>query len=187
MKNVTLNFQKKFKLWKACASDNLRTVKEHILFKDGYAYASDAHILVRVPLDECTTFDDEERALLDGSLIHKSMLKYIVGFGVVHVKKTDDGVVYLEAHAGENTIKVELGKDGDVLKYPNAEALLQNKSEHAPIRKIGLKPKYIASLTEALGSDRLKFEFIDEKSAIFARPTSETSDAIGLIMPFMTD
>lgn len=188
MKKATSNFMKEFKLWKACSKkEEFRPVMEHVLFKDGYAYASDSHVLVRVPLEECTTFDEDQRALLDGYLIHRSMLQYIVGFDTVLVKKTDDGDVYLEANAGGNIIKVQLAKDGGDLKYPNAEAILQRKSERTPVQKIGFAPKFIASLTDALGTSRLEFAFADEKSAVFVRPVSEISEAIGVIMPIMTD
>ena len=187
MKNGTLNFRKDFKLWKACADDVVRPVMEHILIKGGYAYASDGHVLVRVPLEECTTFEDDQRALLDNCLIHKSMLKYIVGFDIVRVEKNEDGVVYLEAKAGENTLKVELGKNGDVLKYPDAEALLRGSSDRSPVQKIGFAPKLIASLTEAIGTKRVKFEFTNENSAVFVRPLDMSSNAVGIIMPIMTD
>ena len=186
MKNGTLNFKKDFQLWKACATDDMRPVMEYILLKDGYAYASDSHVLVRVPLEECTTFEECQRELLDNCLIHKSMLKYIVGFDIVLVKKTDDGAVYLEAQAGENTVMVTLGKNGDVLKYPNAEEILKGSKDRTPIQKIGFNPKFIASLTAALGTDLLKFEFASENSAVFVRPVSATSNAVGVIMPIMT-
>lgn len=186
MKNGTLNFKKNFQLWKACATDALRPVMEYILLKDGYAYASDSHVLVRVPLDECTTFEEDQRALLDGCLIHKSILKYIVGFDIVLVKKTDDGTVYLEAQAEENTVRVKLAKNGDVLKYPNAEEILKGSKDRTPIQKIGFNPKFIASLTAALGTDLLKFEFASENSAVFVRPVSAISSAVGVIMPIMT-
>lgn len=186
MKNGTLNFKKDFQLWKACASDVVRPVMEHILLKGGYAYASNGHVLVRVPLDELTTFDEEQRAMLDDCLIHKSMLKYIVGFDIVRVEKTEDGAVYLEASTGENIVKVQLGKNGDVLKYPNAEEILKGSKDRTPIQKIGFNPKFIASLTAALGSDSLKFEFSSESSAVFVRPISEISSAVGVIMPITT-
>lgn len=187
MKNGTLNFKKDFQLWKACETDAIRPVMEHILFKDGYAYASDSHVIVRVPLEECTTFEEDQRALLDGCLIHKSMLKYIVGFDIVRIEKTEDGVVYLEARTGENIVKVQLGKNGDVLKYPNAEEILKGSKDRTPIQKIGFAPKFIASLTAALGTDRIKFEFASENSAVFVRPISEISNALGVIMPIMVD
>lgn len=187
MKKVTLNFLKEFKLWKACATDEFRPVMEYILLKNGYAYASDSHVLVRVPLEECTTFDEEQRALLDDCLIHKSMLKYIVGFDIVVVEKDEDGAVCLKASAGENTVTVKLVKNGDVLKYPDAEKLLQSKNDRTPIQKIGLSPKLIASLTDALGADALKCEFDGENSAIFTRPVGESSNAIGIIMPLYTN
>ena len=183
MKNETLNFKKDFQLWKACATDAMRPVMEYILFKDGYAYASDSHVLVRVPLEECTTFEEDQRALLDGCLIHKSMLKYIVGFDIVLVEKAEDGAVCLEARTGENTVKVQLGKNGDALKYPNAEEILKGSKHRTPIQKIGFNPKFIASLTAALGTDLLKFEFASENSAVFVRPVSAISNAVGVIMP----
>jgi len=186
MKNGTLNFKRDFQLWKACATDGMRPVLEYILLKDGYAYASNAHVLVRVPLEECTTFEEDQRALLDGCLIHKSMLKYIVGFDIVHVEKTEDGAVYLETSTGENTVKVQLGKDGDILKYPNAEEILKGSKDRTPIQKIGFAPKFIASLTAALGTDLLKFEFASENSAVFVRPVSANGSAVGVIMPIMT-
>lgn len=185
MKNGTLNFKKEFKLWKACADDSFRPVLEHVLFKDGYAYASNSHILVRVPLAECTTFDDSTIELLDNCLIHKSMLKYIVGFDVVLVEKTDDGAVSLKAKAETNTITVQLGENGESLKYPDVEGLLQSKNDRTPIMQIGLDPKLVYSLTEALGTDLLKFEFSDERSAVFVTPTRRESQALGLVMPFM--
>lgn len=186
MKNGTLNFKKDFQLWKACATDAMRPVMEYILLKDGHAYASDSHVLVRVPLEECTTFEEDQLALLDDCLIHKSMLKYIVGFDIVLVEKTEDGAVYLEARTGENTVKVQLGKNGDALKYPNAEEILKGSKDRTPIQKIGLNPKFIASLTAALSTDLLKFEFSSENSAVFVRPVSAFSNAVGVIMPIMT-
>ena len=186
MKENVMNFSKQFKLWKACAADEMRPVMEYILLKDGYAYASDSHVLVRVPLEECTSFDEEQRALLDNCLIHKSMLKFIVGFDIAIVEKTDEDVVYLEARAGENTVKVQLVKNGDALKYPNAEEILKGSKDRTPIQKIGFNPKFIASLTAALGTDLLKFEFASEKSAVFVRPVSSVSNAVGVIMPIAT-
>lgn len=185
MKNGTFNFKKEFKLWKACASDEFRPVMEYILLKGGYAYASDSHVLVRVPLEECTTIEEEQLALLDDCLIHKSMLKYIVGFDTVLVEKTDEGIVYLDARIGENTVRVQLAKNGETLKFPDAEKILQTKHDRTPIQRIAFNPKFIASLTDALGTDALKFEFSDEKSAVFVRPTDRTSNAVGVIMPMM--
>lgn len=184
---VRTNFTKTFKLWKACSNDDARPVMEYVYFKDGYAYASDSHILVRVPLEECSTFDDESRALLDGCLIRGSVLKYIVGLGSVLVKKTDDGVVYLETEIGENTIKIYLAKNGDILKYPNAEAILQSKAENATTQKIGFNSKFIACLKDALGTDVLKFEITDEKHPVFVSPANLPSNGIGVIIPYITD
>ena len=83
---LKINFLEDYKLWKACAKKNdVRPVLEYVFFRNGYAYASDAHILVRVPLDLCTTFPDEQRELLDGYAIHGQMLKNVVKYEKVTV------------------------------------------------------------------------------------------------------
>ena len=40
-----VNFNKSLQMHLACATDDLRVAMEHIYFQDGFAYASDAHVL----------------------------------------------------------------------------------------------------------------------------------------------
>ena len=58
------NFNRGLRMDLACENDSFRPVFSYIHFKDGYAYASDAHILVKNNLSECSTFTDEEIASL---------------------------------------------------------------------------------------------------------------------------
>ena len=82
------NFNKDLRMDLAC-SDYFRPVFSYIHFKDGYAYASDIHILVKNKLSECSTFTDEEIEKLDGKFIGSKAYKSILSYDMVQV--TDMG------------------------------------------------------------------------------------------------
>ena len=78
--NQRINFNKDVHMHLACAKDDFRPQMQCIYFKDGFAYATDAHVLVKNDLTACSNLDPEQIALLDGKLLHadhyKDILKY---------------------------------------------------------------------------------------------------------------
>ena len=67
MKQEVRNFNKKYQLWKACGFHyDFRTGMHYISFANGYAYATDSHILVRARLTDISNFDEQDLSLLDG-------------------------------------------------------------------------------------------------------------------------
>lgn len=59
MKQEVRNFNKKYPLWKACDFDDVFSKwKRFISFANGYAYATDSHILVRARLTDISNFDE---------------------------------------------------------------------------------------------------------------------------------
>ena len=63
MKKNPKNFNKDFPLWKACGlKDNIRTGMHYISFANGYAYATDSHILVKARLTDISDFDEMDLA-----------------------------------------------------------------------------------------------------------------------------
>ena len=86
--DTAYNFLKKFKLYDVCSDDGRENL-EYVHFINGYAYASDAHIIVRVPLSVCTSFSEDEYKKLNGYSIHFSLLKMLMQFEVVNI---DDGI-----------------------------------------------------------------------------------------------
>ena len=70
MAKILKGFRPNFKIHKVCANDDLRPAMWYVFFKDGNAYATDAHIAIVAPLSTISNFTDEEKKLLEGKLIH---------------------------------------------------------------------------------------------------------------------
>lgn len=67
-----INFDKKCRLDKVCANDDLRPAMEYIYFIGGYAYATNAMILVRASLKSISNLHRETIDKLNGHCIHKN-------------------------------------------------------------------------------------------------------------------
>lgn len=192
MKKNTVNFQPEYKLWNACAKESYgRPVIEYVFFRGGYAYASNGNILVRVPLNLCTTFDEETIERLDGFAIHASILKRIVKYDKVDVSHEiikRDGVekvvAVLIAWKEENCIKVYLADNMSVTP-PNFEDVLQMPSEVTTISQIGMYLNHTDTLTAAMGTKFLKMTFTKKDGKIFAYPVKKDNESVGVIMPLM--
>lgn len=63
------NFSKSVKLFDIAGQDGLRPVMKCVQFKDGFAYATDGHMLIKAMLQDITNFDPEELAILEGKCI----------------------------------------------------------------------------------------------------------------------
>lgn len=58
MKTIFKNFDKSYPLYLACGlKDTFREVMHYIMFSNGYAYATDSHILVKARLTDISDFD----------------------------------------------------------------------------------------------------------------------------------
>lgn len=76
MKIEFKNFNKNYPLHLACGlDDKIRTSLHYIMFKDGYAYATNSYILVRAKLEDISNFDEEDINKLDGFYIHAQSFK----------------------------------------------------------------------------------------------------------------
>ena len=59
------NFDPQFKLHLCCGNDDIRPVFQYIHFIGGYAYATDAHVLIRAKIADISNFTEEEIAMLN--------------------------------------------------------------------------------------------------------------------------
>lgn len=73
----------------ACGTDDLRPHFKNVFFINGYAYASDCHILVRESLN-FHGFDEEQIKLLNGKCISKDSFKYLKN--IVRFEIKSDGI-----------------------------------------------------------------------------------------------
>lgn len=197
MKDLPNNaFLSKCRLWDACnkgGEDGLRPALEYVFFENGYAYASNAHILVRVPITHVSTLADDSLSLLEGHGIHGPLLKRLVHLWPLRVEKEDiidkDGnereMVYIYAYDGENEIRVTL-TNTEQIKPPRMDEMFEITGEREPVHKVGLSQKMLNRLTSALGTTKIKMEFVSEKTKILVTPLEvEHIGAEGLIMPMI--
>ena len=195
------NFLKKFKLYDVCSDNDWRENLEYVHFINGYAYASDAHIIVRVPLSVCTSFGEDEYKKLNGYSIHFSLLKMLMQFEVVNI---DEGIdldnkgetfyfVELTAAMGENDVKVVLrryeDKDKNLIQAPNFEEVIQQGRENeVPVSSIGFRIKLLKTLAAAMGQEIIFLRFTKANGKIYVTPEDETiAGTIGIIMPVIRD
>lgn len=161
----------------ACAKDGLRPAMQCVHFKGGFAYASDAYIVVKQPL-HLSSVDNMD--ILDGVSIHSESFKAIRK--MKHVTATEDGFECLS-------------KDGSKVFFqysmeiaPDFEAVLKPKGAQM-MGEIGVNPGLIGVLKKAMaGGDRVKMTFQGQGNAILFEPLSvDYEGEVALIMPIMTE
>lgn len=187
MKKQRFNFDKNYKLYNACATDQFRPAMEMVHFKDGFAYASDSHILVRVPIGSCVTgMDEEEFGKLNGFSIHWKVLKKLYSYDRIFIERDDEaGTCEIHMSLEDHDICVQL-RSQETLNVPNFEAVIQKNREGEPVSKLGISPKMLARLGSAINlSDRVCMNISGQKNAIHI--SDMMSGAVAVIMPLMVN
>lgn len=187
MKKQRFNFNKSYKLYEACATDKFRPAMEMVHFKDGFAYASDSHILVRVPLMACIIgLDEEEFEKLNGFSIHWKVLKKLFAYDRIWIDRDDEaGTCIVRTELEGHEISIEL-KPQSELKVPDFETVINNKKDAEAVSKLGISPKMLAKLGSAINlSDRITLNIAGQKNAIHI--TDMMTGSVAVIMPVMVN
>ena len=144
MKQKPQNFYKSYPLWLACGLyETIRTGMQYIMFANGYAYATDAHILVRARLTDISDFDEQDLAKLEGKFIHGNNFKKIVkSKGEVTI--TEDAIVVEEENY---TISYPLKTS---TRFPECEKVLNGESEVKFQKEFGISADYLNTLSEVM-------------------------------------
>lgn len=195
-----INFNRNYKLFSACAKHEEGVFSadyEYVYFLNGCAYASDRHILVRVPLDECTSFEEEDWQKLENTRIHSSLLRVLYGFSDVEIKEDTKTVgmdsyetlglkrtVILSASKPDNEIQIVLE---EINTHPDFAKVLELSEDRQPINALGIRAKLLNTLTEAMGAVAIKLRFTQANGKVFVNDFTEDSRAIGIIMPLHID
>lgn len=180
MKTERKNFNKNYPLHTACGLDDKFRISHHyISFQNGYAYATDSHILVRAKLTDISNFDEQELAFLDGKFIHANTFKQILkSKGDVSILENE--IVVTE---DEYTIKYPL-HDGSNLRFPKCETVL-GKNELNNIKKeFGISAKLLNKLSDIMNCQDgivMKWE-TDHMFSVVPYGIYKTVDIKGVIM-----
>lgn len=100
------NFNKKVQMHLACSVYSpTRPEMCCIYFRNGFAYASDGHILAKNRISEISGLEDHEITALDGKFLHadfyKDMLKYdniMIAEDGIECSKDNDKVFFIFPH-----------------------------------------------------------------------------------------
>ncbi len=151
MKTIRRNFKINYAL--ACAKDSLRPALNCVYFTNGYIYATDAHILVRCPLDLHNIMFAEK---LEGKFIHRDTFSKIYKYHIIHA--LDDGIDCFD-RAGRRVAKYYYE---NIDNFPSAEVVIENAFKAKDETNVSLcfMPKYMKALDRLLlfGRNGLNFK-----------------------------
>ena len=175
-----------YKLHKVCGDDKLRPVQSYICFKNGNAYATDAHMAIAAPLSFVSNFDDDEKCLLEGKLIHATQFAQLLKMRETYVKVSAYGVHFeCKTGAGE-TVFIPLLTEEQLGKFPNVEKVLVETEKNAKelgtqLPRVGFKPSLLTDLVAAMDAKIIEFYFT--KGAIVLREHDDTNEIRAILMP----
>ena len=195
------NFDPAYKLHLCCAEDMIRPVMEYVHFINGYAYATNAHVMVRAKIADISDFTEEEIAMLNNKSIHGHLFRQLIQRRRVEV--TPDGFVWNDDSGDiSQTFKfhkitedrcVQLFKN-DTLKIPNFDAIIDNDFEAntQPTPAIGIRFDLLEAISRAMNTDKLAFFFKGDNKAIHVRPLIDirehrNEDIVRIVMPMLLD
>lgn len=176
----TKNFRKKISL--ACGTDELRPSMTHLYFKDGYVYATDAHILLKQSL-KAHAFTDDEIEIMNGKFLHAAAFNEVYRYDSVTV--SEQGFICRKGPV--KTIVEFTDYDGS---YPDADAVIPT-GPLVPIDSIGVNMAIIKKVEQLTLSyvKNVKIHFRAKNKAIIFTPLDsddlEPNAEIILVMPVM--
>jgi len=167
------------KMYEVCATDELRPVMMCVHFKQGFAYASDGHMLVKQSLEYQTVINPEK---LEGKSLHKDNYKAIMGFEFAECN--DDGVTCSDSDG--RTAFYDYFDIG-TQTIPDFDTVLRPIGQKS-VEFIGVNPEYLAKIGKAMHVPshtlRLQFQGVDKSILI---DTPEIENQWALLMPCFID
>lgn len=160
----------------ACGKNDSRPAMQCVHFKNGFAYASDAYVVIKQPL-HLSPVDNMD--ILDGVSIHSESFKAIRR--MKHVTATEDGFECISKDGSK--VFFEYSKE----ESPNFDAVLEPKDAQM-MGEIGINPGLVGVLKKAMaGGSGVKMTFQGQGAGIMIEPLSaEYEGEVAMIMPIAT-
>ncbi len=172
-----INFNKGLRMDYACVkNDKLRPEMQCIHFENGFAYATNNHILVKNRLQECSTLEEEAIEALSGKSIHKDSFVKTLSYDVIEVEESG-----IRAFKGAEEAFFKFAK----VDYPDAESLIQQETVSGilAVPEIDIDLYSFVILDKALyGANNTKLVFNGTRAIkIFNR--EENVESMAILMP----
>ena len=194
-KNEWLGFYKEYKLHKACANDDLRPAMHYVCFKDGYAYATDAHIAVRARLSDICALSDEDIAKLNGHLIHKSQYEMLLKYSTIEIGEGTITLIDPESKASTTIQLVKLAEsseaaevsEGKAIYFPNVDKIINDDLSKEPLQQVGFSYSLLGRIIAAMGiqPNRVGLRFTTNGRQMVVLGVEPGIDVRGIIMPVL--
>lgn len=127
-------------LSKVCGKDELRPALSIVHFSNGYAYATNAHALVRQSL-AWMEFTPEDIAILNGKSLTVSGFKLAKTASVLDIREE-----FIVARVKDTVFQIDYADTA--LKFPDAEILIRStlESQQKSIDEFGISPNILKTL-----------------------------------------
>lgn len=170
------------KIHEACSNNTLRPVMQRILIENGYAIATDAHILACIDLHQSSSIDDEFIDALNGKQIHHEGWKNLLKSYIFNV---DDKGIYYENKGGVK--QMYLFPEND-LKFPNYKEVLKSlaESKKEPFNNFGINAGLLSKVASIL-DDKSIFIHTYENLKGFICHTSDRTYGFCILMPMKNE
>lgn len=188
-----------FNLHLACGTDELRPCMQYIHFIDSFAYATDAHVMVKVPLGKFINEDCLKCKLseLNGKSIHSKAFQIIMRSKGTH-EVGAEGVAVNDGY-GHHFYSF-YSQENFATSLPNHEEVFKS-FENKPLSRIAFNPSKIEQLSKTMirvgdysKHAALRLDFDTDRRAIHVRvecgPNIDIRDyegVLGLLMPVMIE
>ena len=181
MKKKRKIYQLHTNVHKACSNDPLREWMTHVTFWDGYAYATDAHVLIKQSLTEIG-FKEKDLPMLHGRMMSPGKMAALLKAEVVVVNEHgildyDNGIQYnwsrqvIEFHVSPPFLTILANASKDAADIEGA---------------IGFNPgvmKQAMSLFPSHGA--LRLQFYGRNRGVVITPECQDTDITVIAMPAM--
>lgn len=180
-------------LTKIVSTDNLRPTMCCAIIMNGYIYATNGYILIKVKISDFFPLSDQGNKVLDIELI-KAISKAEesdVYFHEDHVKIKTRLYPYsgsIDPVTRKMTMsKYSISRNADGCSYPDIESVINKKGSPLELYRVGLDSELLSCLSRGFcgtTNKRIVLNFKGEnKDGIIVTPREGEGDQFGLIMP----
>lgn len=167
----------------AISKDELRPAMQHVFFKDGFLYATDAHVLIKQYM-KLHDFTDEEIKILNLKMIHRESLIQIKKYDLFEVQ--EEGILCVGNY--NQRALFQYADNESVGQYPDCDAVI--KDEHGQVSEVGIKPEFLTKISKCMFGYKIDGVILNfgkkNTDAIFITTSAIDRDRqLGLLSPVM--
>lgn len=189
MENKT-NFNSKVKIYEACSKDNTRPFLSCVNFVDGYAIATNAHIIVMNRIDEICNLDMDQTDLLNGKSLPANSYKKMLEYDTIEI--SEEGIECFSLKKGKVFFyfqSEEKAEDGTAKPMPDFLGVVR-KMEDNPVcskEKLTLNLSYYDVIDKSLYAEDNGVIFSFRESGVIIRPINDFCNGVAVMMMITTD